>query len=276
MRGFTVEHIAGLLERPDPLSILDVRSDEAFAAGHLPGSGHVPAPLLLRRRAELPPRHRAVLVVGASAVEAAEVARHLGTMGFADVSWLEAPVTALPEARALTPARRLWEPNGFLAGRLAGIPPGRALDVASGAGRDAVFLALHGFDVEAWDRDADALARAGDLARRHGVALRTCRCDLEADDVRLPESVFALVVCFRFLHRPLWPVLARALAPGGHLVYETYRRGQERHGRPRRPRFLLEPGELRVAFPGLEVLAWEEPSPAGGPVTSRLHARRPA
>jgi hypothetical protein len=84
-------------------------------------------------------------------------------------------------------------------------------------------------------------------------------------------------MCFRFLHRPLFPAMARALRPGGHLVYETYRVGQERFGRPKRPQFLLEPGELAAAFAGLglEVIRSQEPDPAAGPITSRLWARRP-
>ena len=70
--------------------------------------------------------------------------------------------------------------------------------------------------------------------------------------------------------------MARALAPGGHLVYETYRVGQERYGRPRRAQFLLRPGELEGAFVGLgcEVLRYEETDPPGGPLTARLWARR--
>jgi len=153
------------------------------------------------------------------------------------------------------------------------VPRGRALDLACGTGRDAVFLATEGFDVEAWDVDRDALARAQDLANRNAVTVATRETDLETDGVTLPVARFALVTCFRYLHRPLFPAMAAALAPGGHLVIETYRRGQERFGKPRRPRFLLEPGELLAAFPTLEVLRYEEPSPPDGPLTARLHAR---
>ncbi|MEK7331676.1 MAG: hypothetical protein AAB113_12845, partial [Candidatus Eisenbacteria bacterium] len=80
---------------------------------------------------------------------------------------------------------------------------------------------------------------------------------------------------FRFLHRPLFPHIERALAPGGWLVYETFRRGQERFGRPTHPRFLLNEGELSSAFPSLAVEDYTEPDPEGGPVTARLLARKP-
>jgi hypothetical protein len=68
--------------------------------------------------------------------------------------------------------------------------------------------------------------------------------------------------------------MARALQPGGHLVFETFREGRFPLARPKRPRFLLKPGELQEAFPTLEVLHYSEPEPEGGPATARLWARR--
>jgi hypothetical protein len=83
-----------------------------------------------------------------------------------------------------------------------------------------------------------------------------------------------VVTVFRFLHRPLFPAIAGSLARGGMLVYETFRRGQERFGRPRHPRFLLDDGELAEAFPSLEVLRYEETESPDGPVLASLLARR--
>jgi len=125
------------------------------------------------------------------------------------------------------------------------------------------------------DDDPDILASAEALARRNGVRITTTVRDLERRDTRLPEGRYALVTVFRFLHRPLLPAIGRALAPGGRLVYETFRRGQARFGRPTHPRFLLEDGELRTAFPGLVVERYDEPGPEDGPITARLLARRP-
>jgi len=192
------------------------------------------------------------------------------------VEWLDAPwqelLDAAPDHGA--PAR-LWRPSPYLESRLALVPRGRALDVAAGSGREAVFLAMHGFEVEAIDRAPEALEWANALAARHGVAIATHARDLEAAGATLPRDRFALVTVFRFLHRPLLPAIAAALAPGGHLIYETYRLGQERFGRPTHPRFLLWPGELLRAFAGLEILHAEEREPSGGPVMARVHARRP-
>lgn len=255
---------------------LDVRDEPAFARGHVPGAGHVPAHELEPRRAELPPRDSGVLVLADSGAEAEAAAAALSGMGYADVAWLDAPATALPDGDAgHGPPARLWRPAPFLAHVLPRLPRGRAIDLAAGSGREAVFLALHGFQVEAWDHAPEALARAADLARRNGVALTTVVADLERGAPPLPERACQLVTCFRFLHRPLFPAIARALAPGGALVYETYRVGQERFGHPRRRAFLLEPNELSSAFPGLSVERYEESDPAQGPVTARLLARKP-
>lgn len=257
-------------------AILDVRSAEAFAAGHLAQSGHIPRAELAARRAELPPRDQPVVVVSDDPAESGAAAAELEGLGYARVIWLPAPLGGLPDGHAdRGPAARLWRPAPFLEEVLPLLPRGRAADIATGAGRDAVFLALNGLTVEAWDHDPTALARAAALAARHSVALVLVEADLVRGEPPLPEAAYDLIVCFRFLHRPLFPALERALAPGGMLVYETYRRGQERFGRPLSGRFLLDPGELSSAFPGLDVVRYEEREPEGGPVTSRLLARKP-
>jgi SAM-dependent methyltransferase len=108
------------------------------------------------------------------------------------------------------------------------------------------------------------------------VTITTRGVDLEAPDLARPEPRFDLIVVVRYLHRPLFPWIEAALAPGGHLLIETFLRGQERFGHPRRDRFLLERGELRTVWRTLEVLEIEETSDAQPPVLARLHARRPA
>jgi tellurite methyltransferase len=262
-------------------AVLDVRDAAEFRAGHVAGSGHVPRAELGARTHELPPKREPLLVVAAAAREAAAAAAELCALGFTRVAWLDAPLAALAgEVADRGPASRLWRPAPFLEEMLPRIPRAqdgarRALDVAAGAGREAVYLALHGFEVEARDRDPDALARAAALAARHGVSISTVVTDLEREPVALPAGRFQLIVCFRYLHRPLLAQIERALAPGGHLIYETYRLGQEKLGRPRRERFLLRPGELESAFPGLVVEHYEELEPAGGPITARLRARKP-
>ncbi len=90
------------------------------------------------------------------------------------------------------------------------------------------------------------------------------------------DGVFDLVICFRFLWRPLFPRLAAALRPGGALLYQTFTREQARRGRPIRPDFLLEPGELGRSFEalGLRTVRYREDDPEGGPALASLWAVR--
>jgi len=260
----------------DHCLVLDVRDEEKFRTGHLPDSGNVPLMELTDRRSELPIRDSPLLVVGADDGQAGSAAAALEGMGFTTVSWLAAPIETLRDGLSdRAAAAPLWRPSPFLAEVLPLLPRGRAIDLASGSGRDAVFLAQHGYEVEAWDIDPEALGWGSGLATRNGVTITTVHCDLERPDPPLAAEHYDLIVCMRFLCRPIFPHLSRALALGGMLVYETYRLGQEQFGKPRRPQFLLDPGELRRAFEGLEVLRYEEPSPPGGPWTSRLLARKP-
>ena len=261
-------------------AVLDVRSEEDFARGHLAGSGHVPHLELRDRRSELPPRDVRVLIVAEDGGAAARAAAAVTELGYPRVDWLDHPVAALPhDLFERGPAARLWRPSPFLEQVVERLPaPGpevTALDLAAGAGREAVFLAMRGFQVEAWDHDREVLERAQALAVRHHTTIVTQVYNLERRDPELPRRDRAVVTVFRFLHRPLFPLIEGALAPGGCLVYETYLRGQEQFGRPRHPRFLLDPGELARAFPTLVVEHYEEGRPPGGPFMARLLARRP-
>jgi len=146
-------------------------------------------------------------------------------------------------------------------------PGARVLDVASGGGRHARHLAGLGHAVTAIDRDP---------AQLPGV--RCLRADLEGGGPwPLAGESFDGIVVANYLHRPLLPRLAGALAPGGLLIYETFMAGNERFGKPSNPAFLLRPGELWQAFAGLQVIAFEQgearaPKPA---MRQRLCARRP-
>ena len=131
---------------------------------------------------------------------------------------------------------------------------GRVLDLACGGGRNARWLATQGFLVVAVDRDEAAIAGLG----ANGIDARCL--DLEAENWPLAGEFFDGIVVTRYLHRPRLADLLALLAPGGVLIYETFMRGNEVFGSPRRPEFLLEPGELAAlaAANGLEVLAFRE------------------
>ncbi len=153
---------------------------------------------------------------------------------------------------------------------------GEALDLACGRGRHARYLASLGHSVTAIDRDAEALAALAGVA-----GVRTIQADLEGGrEWPLPGRVFQGIVVTNYLHRPLFPHLLEALAPGGVLIYETFARGNERFGKPSNPEFLLREGELLEAFGSrLTVVAFEQGSidlPRPAVVQRFCGARAPA
>jgi SAM-dependent methyltransferase len=151
---------------------------------------------------------------------------------------------------------------------------GRALDIAGGSGRHALWLARRGLDVTVADLSDVALDRAARQARDEELALTTVQVDLEA--APLPSGPWDLVLCLYYLHRSIFPSLAAALAPGGLLVVaHATRTNLERHAHPGR-RWLLEDGELPTLVRGLEVLRYEEGWLDSGRHEARLVARRPA
>lgn len=158
----------------------------------------------------------------------------------------------------------LQNPSAWVVRWAAQIPAGgRVLDIACGRGRHARFFARRGHPVEAVDRDPAKLAP---LAGIPGISVTSA--DLENGPWPYEGQQFAGIVVANYLHRPLFPRLLAALAPGGVLIYETFVAGNERYGRPSNPAFLLNPGELLEVVRGrLRVIAYEdievsEPRPA--------------
>lgn len=174
-------------------------------------------------------------------------------------------------------------------------PGSRVLDVACGHGRHMAWLQQQGHAVTGIDRDADALRAASrwgqvvqadleagqpwpllqkpiepEISTAAHVATQVAEPSASsalsavapnqpgAD--ALPETFDAVVVT-NYLWRPLFPLLFASLRCGGLLIYETFSSGNEKFGRPRRPEFLLQTGELlrlALAQPNVQVLGFEE------------------
>ena len=150
------------------------------------------------------------------------------------------------------------EANPFLRKHIRLLPKGKALDIAAGEGKNAVFLAHRGFDVEAVDISKFALRKARKLAKESGVRIRTLQADL--DDYPLEEGRYDLITDFYFLDRRLIPRIKRGLKRGGRVVFETFLKDERSlsHDGPKNPRYLLKPNELLTLFRGFRILFYRE------------------
>lgn len=172
------------------------------------------------------------------------------------------------------------EPSALLVENRALLPPkGRALDVATGSGRNALYLASLGFRVTGVDVSRVAVALCREKADRLGLTVETVVADLEG--YRLPVDTYDLVINFHYLQRSLAGPIVQALKQGGVLFFESFTVDQLQYGYgPKDPAFLVLPGELREMFAGLETLLYHEGVVEGdrGPkaVAQLIGRKRPA
>jgi SAM-dependent methyltransferase len=159
------------------------------------------------------------------------------------------------EARYTAPESRAEPPSAFLMTH-ADLVRGRVLDVAAGAGRNALFLARRGNSVEAVDIAFAGLRRARAAALAEGLSLLAVQADLES--FPLPHNRYDAAINIRYLQRSLFPGLQRAVKPGGVILFETFLIDQQARGHPHNPAFLLQRGELRAAFAGCDIAVYEE------------------
>jgi SAM-dependent methyltransferase len=133
------------------------------------------------------------------------------------------------------------EPAQLLVDAVRGLEPGRALDLACGAGRNAIWLAREGWEVVAIDGAEEAIR----LVHEHEPSIDARVLDLETGaPLPFEDESFDLVLILYYLHRPLFAEAKRVLRPGGLLVTAARMKG----------RFAARPGELVSLFEGWEVV----------------------
>jgi len=156
---------------------------------------------------------------------------------------------------------------------------GAVVDLACGRGRHALAASAAGIPVLGIDRNRTFLGELRDAAAKRALGVQLLCADLEKPaEIPLASRRCGAVLVFRYLHRPLAAAIARVLAPGGVLIYETFTARQRELGTgPRNPDFLLEPGELPGLFPELEILDhWEGTSEGAHIARLCARARPPA
>ena len=184
----------------------------------------------------------------------------------------------MPERKVAEADREKWDqryaegsyrsrtyPSPFLVERLAELPRGRALDLACGAGRNALCLAEAGYAVEAVDISGVAVARARATARERGLEVDWQVADL--DDFTPPTGRYDLITVIRYTNRAMMERLPDGLTEGGMLLVEHHLLTSERVAGPTSRNFRLAPNELIDLFHGrLRILFHDEriaPDPDG-------------
>ncbi len=143
-----------------------------------------------------------------------------------------------------------WEPTPLVIKAAQSLKPGRALDLACGAGRNALWLAERGWNVTAVDGSPTAIEVLRNRAAERGVTVDARVADLERGEYVIEPSRWDLIAMCHYLQRDLFETVQSGLVPGGvsMAIVHITEPGQE----PTRHR--LKPGELAAYFDRCEIL----------------------
>jgi tellurite methyltransferase len=148
------------------------------------------------------------------------------------------------------------EPAQFLVENVELLPKGRVLDVAMGNGRNLLYLAKLGFNVEGIDISKEAVCTALGLAQKADVNINAKVVDLEKYSIG--KDTYEVIICFNYLQRSLIPQIKHGLVKGGIVVYETFIVDQAQFGKPKNPDYLLKHNELLNMFSDFRCLRYQE------------------
>ena len=155
------------------------------------------------------------------------------------------------------------EPHPLITNFAAKMTPGRALDIASGAGRHAMWLAERGWEVTAVDSSRTAIEILRRRANEKAVAINAFVADLEHDEFVIERESYDLVIVCNYLQRNLFPSIRAGTRIGGLVIAVIAMFDDDASIKPMNPAFLLKPGELQAEFEGWEFIHSFEGKPAG-------------
>jgi tellurite methyltransferase len=141
-------------------------------------------------------------------------------------------------------------PTPLVVATASKLAPGRALDLACGAGRNALWLAEHGWEVTAVDGAPSAIEILKARAAERGQKIKTVIADLEKGEFEIEPARWDLVAMCYYLQRNLFEPAKRGVVPGGILISIVHVNEPGEEAGPHR----LRPGELEKYFTGWEIL----------------------
>jgi SAM-dependent methyltransferase len=170
------------------------------------------------------------------------------------------------------------EPHRLVVEFASKLKPGRALDLACGAGRHAIWLAGRGWRVTAVDNSRVAVEILQRRASENSLAIDSRVADLERREFIIEAEAYDLILDCLYLQRDLFPAIKTGARVGGTVMAVIAMVDYDPQVKPMNPAFLLNPGELRAEFEGWELIHEFEGKPAGDAhrrAMAEIIARRP-
>ena len=155
-------------------------------------------------------------------------------------------------------------PHSLIVRFAENLQPGRALDVACGAGRHAIWLAENGWQVTAADSSPTALQILERRAHEKSLTINSVLADLEKHEFIIERSAYGLIVVCNYLQRDLFPSIREGTRVGGVVIAVIAMADNDPEIKPMNPAYLLDPGELRAEFESWERIHYREGKPAAG------------
>jgi len=170
------------------------------------------------------------------------------------------------------------EPHPLFAGFVSKLTPGRALDIASGPGRHALWLAERGWQVTAVDYSRAGMRILEERCRARSVRVNAVIADLERHEFEIDRDSYDLIAVTNYLQRDLFREITSGTRPGGVVIAVIAMVDDDPNIKPMNPAYLLNPGELASYFEGWEFIHSFEGKPGGDPRrrrTAEIVVRRP-
>ena len=169
------------------------------------------------------------------------------------------------------------KPHPLVTNVASKLVPGRALDIASGPGRHAIWLAERGWQVTAVDYSRIAMEVLEQRSRQKAVRTNSFIADLQRHEFLIEPDLYDLIIICNYLQRELFEPIRAGTRIGGIVIAVIAIVDNDPNIKPMNPAYLLNPGELRAEFEGWELIHYLEGKPDGderGRAMAEIAARK--